>query len=316
MATPSSSQTDRALKRKHDDDRVHSSSDEETFDFTKKTWMSDIVFVVEGKRLYASKSILGLRSPVFRAMFGSDFSERNKTEVELPEKQYSDFLQFLQFLVPYRSKEISIGDCMVILPLVNEYQVDDLLKKCESVLQDSLTTMSFNNELLIQLFQLADRCNLKSVVECIANKLSLIDPKQLAQDLEVNLISSDLRQKLMERYFDRYQECQSELVQYSLNLDVPVNTGDFENAKGAKVKLAADISECTVLLDERKKVLSTTWFLLWNMRAAVSCLLFTSQPEKNLCLSWHLSLAYCKLNSPTGRVKQKSNFLCGVIIHH
>ncbi|WAR18275.1 hypothetical protein MAR_000113 [Mya arenaria] len=74
-------------------DEMESSMDEAekanpVLDFTVKTWKDDVAFVVEKKQMYAAKVVLALASPVFEAMFGSEFTERYQNEVELPGKQF------------------------------------------------------------------------------------------------------------------------------------------------------------------------------------------------------------------------------------
>ena len=53
--------------------------------------LSDVVFVIEGQRLPAIKSTLGLKSRVFRAMFSGNFSESKESEeTKLPEIPIKD----------------------------------------------------------------------------------------------------------------------------------------------------------------------------------------------------------------------------------
>ncbi|GMR54612.1 hypothetical protein PMAYCL1PPCAC_24808, partial [Pristionchus mayeri] len=43
----------------------------------------DVAFVINGEKIYANKAILAANSPVFKAMFFGDFSEKNEKEIEL-----------------------------------------------------------------------------------------------------------------------------------------------------------------------------------------------------------------------------------------
>ncbi len=74
-------------------------------DFSQPWAYADIVLLVEEKRLYASKMILSMWSPVFEAMFQDNFKEKNAKEIQLPGKKYNDVLEMLHVLHP-PNKEI------------------------------------------------------------------------------------------------------------------------------------------------------------------------------------------------------------------
>ena len=70
-------------------------------------WMgSDLVLLVEGKKLHTHRLILSLHSPVFEKMFNSDFKEKNSTEISLPGKSYEQIKEMLHALYE-RRKEIN-----------------------------------------------------------------------------------------------------------------------------------------------------------------------------------------------------------------
>lgn len=71
---------------------------------------SSIVFYVENRKLFASKEVLALCSPVFRNMFESDFRERSADCIPLPGKSYKDFVEFLLCLYPDTQKQLT-GTC-------------------------------------------------------------------------------------------------------------------------------------------------------------------------------------------------------------
>ena len=75
-------------------------------DFSDKWSYADVTFLVEGKRLWANRAILAMWSPVFEAMFGSDFKEKNATEIELPGKKFDSIRELLAVTHP-PNKEIS-----------------------------------------------------------------------------------------------------------------------------------------------------------------------------------------------------------------
>ena len=56
---------------------------------------SDAFFLVEEKKFHVHRALLSLMSPVFKAMFKSDFREKDQQEIPLPGKETKVFLSFL-----------------------------------------------------------------------------------------------------------------------------------------------------------------------------------------------------------------------------
>ena len=56
---------------------------------------SDAFFLVEEKKFHVHRALLSLMSPVFKAMFKSDFREKDQQEIPLPGKESKAFLSFL-----------------------------------------------------------------------------------------------------------------------------------------------------------------------------------------------------------------------------
>lgn len=75
-------------------------------DFSERWSFADVAFIVEGKQLWANRAILAMWSPVFQAMFGSDFKERQLSEIPLPEKKYDSVRELLCVTHP-PNKEIT-----------------------------------------------------------------------------------------------------------------------------------------------------------------------------------------------------------------
>ncbi|KAK7505154.1 hypothetical protein BaRGS_00003724 [Batillaria attramentaria] len=93
---------------------------------------TDVIFIVEQKKLYFNKMLLGMCSPVFKRMFTADFKEKSGKEIPLPEKKYGDMVAFLQQIHPLHCGEpITDTNISQILPLADEYDVDSIRKRCE-----------------------------------------------------------------------------------------------------------------------------------------------------------------------------------------
>ena len=77
-----------------DDETNNETSDEEE---EKRTIFrpTNITFVVEGQQLHLNKERLSENSVVFKAMFESNFKEKNMKSIPLHEKKWEDFEQFI-----------------------------------------------------------------------------------------------------------------------------------------------------------------------------------------------------------------------------
>jgi hypothetical protein len=138
-----------------------------TFGFTEKTWRTDLCLVVEGTKLYVAKVILSLSSPVFDAMFQSDFKEKSSDELELPGKKLTDVLEFLRCIYPNQRAQINRDNARAILPLLEEYLVFQHKSRCELVLLETITEETSTDELL-QLLKEACLYDLKALrARCI-----------------------------------------------------------------------------------------------------------------------------------------------------
>ena len=68
---------------------------------------SDVILVVENEKFHVHRLILSMNSPVFKAMFKSEFKEATDNEIPLPEKNASEVLDFLKQLYIQERQEIS-----------------------------------------------------------------------------------------------------------------------------------------------------------------------------------------------------------------
>nr|KAG5712572.1 hypothetical protein BaRGS_011546 [Batillaria attramentaria] len=66
---------------------------------------TDVIFIVEQKKLYFNKMLLGMCSPVFKRMFTADFKEKSEKEIPLPGKKHEDMVAFLQQIHPLHCGE-------------------------------------------------------------------------------------------------------------------------------------------------------------------------------------------------------------------
>jgi hypothetical protein len=89
--------------------------------FNKMSATNDFVLNVEGTKMFVSKSILSLASPVFERMFASDFKETSDNEMDLQGKKMGDVEEFLNIIYPVSLSKITYENVFRMLPLVEEY---------------------------------------------------------------------------------------------------------------------------------------------------------------------------------------------------
>ncbi|KAJ8311533.1 hypothetical protein KUTeg_010888 [Tegillarca granosa] len=83
------------------------SDSEEDNPFIEKEGITDIALVVEDEKLYVSKALLSIVSPVFKKMFLSNFKEVDAKELPLPGKKFKDVLEFLKVVYPNMQKPLN-----------------------------------------------------------------------------------------------------------------------------------------------------------------------------------------------------------------
>lgn len=139
--------------------------DPEYLDFTLVDELSSLTLIVESQHLHVHKEVLAAWSPVFKSMFTRDFKEKEQKEIELPDKKADEFIELLHCMYP-PIKPITDNNVYQLLPLVEEYQVVEVKKKCE----EFLLTKPGSMELLVtaQLYGLQHL--LTKCIECVRSK--------------------------------------------------------------------------------------------------------------------------------------------------
>ena len=99
---------------------------------------SDFKFIVEGKPINVHKAILRVRCEHFRSMFGTNWDESDKSELQMTQYSYPVYYAFLQYLY---TDEVSIApeEGIGLLDLANSYCESDLKEKCERLIRNGIT---------------------------------------------------------------------------------------------------------------------------------------------------------------------------------
>ena len=196
--------------------------------FTEPSSKSDVVLIVEDKRVYVSKTVLSLASPVFEAMFESDFKEKQNAEIPLPGKKYDDFIKFLLCFYPHSIKLITYNDVDALLPLADEYQVNYIQEKSEEILLYHLEKSILIDKTVVHILLLADKYALTKArakaVEIAASrsydKLTTVD--------EFTAISSQAKIDVLVIELQEKNKIMSDIATYFINVsNTPIRGCDF-----------------------------------------------------------------------------------------
>lgn len=104
--------------------------------FSKMAFGNDVALVVENKEIWVSRSFLRRYSPVFEALLTGEFKEKHQELIPMPDKYFSDIFEFIQCLFPCPTmKEIDIDNIFVLIPLADEYLVEDLKRRIQKFLE-------------------------------------------------------------------------------------------------------------------------------------------------------------------------------------
>lgn len=94
---------------------------------------SDIVLMVDDKKLNAHKSVLLARSPVFAAMFASDMAEKRESKISITDITYEALCEMLRFMYTGRVPEKEQVTVDLLLA-ADKYDLKGLRAACEEVL--------------------------------------------------------------------------------------------------------------------------------------------------------------------------------------
>jgi hypothetical protein len=110
----------------------------------------DITFIVEGKKITASKVILEARSEYFRTKFGGEWSDSNSTEITVSDVPFMVFQGLLYyFYTDSIFPHLSFMDGLKLLMLADQYLIHDfplevwLIKELEYNVENALHALSY-----------------------------------------------------------------------------------------------------------------------------------------------------------------------------
>ncbi|MED6201704.1 hypothetical protein PIB30_097654 [Stylosanthes scabra] len=98
--------------------------------FVNNPTLSDVTFLVEGKRFYAHRICLLASSDAFRAMFDGGYREKDAKDIEIPNIRWEIFELMMRFIYT-GSIEISLDIAQDLLRVADQYLLEGLKRLCE-----------------------------------------------------------------------------------------------------------------------------------------------------------------------------------------
>lgn len=159
---------------------------------------SDIKFDLDGKIVYAHKTILANRSDIFAAMFEQDMKENSQNKVEINDIDYEVFTEMLRFI--YTGKVNEFEKMAKSLLIVSEkYALEGLRVMCTKHLCGTLSTDNA--------FEYLDLADVHSIDELKTQAINFIVSR--AEDIE-NFAGfksiTDLHREILFEVFHRFAE--------------------------------------------------------------------------------------------------------------
>ncbi|GMT01370.1 hypothetical protein PENTCL1PPCAC_23544, partial [Pristionchus entomophagus] len=106
--------------------------------FYSPSRFSDVVFVVEGMKLYASKQILAHTSSFFEKMFFDDFEKSQEREIIMDDVSSEEFRITLDMIYDNRRK-FDDDNVEFLLKMADKYEITGFLERAEKFLLRAVT---------------------------------------------------------------------------------------------------------------------------------------------------------------------------------
>uniref|UniRef100_A0A452Z240 BTB domain-containing protein n=1 Tax=Aegilops tauschii subsp. strangulata TaxID=200361 RepID=A0A452Z240_AEGTS len=104
--------------------------------YVNSSTLSDVTFLVEGKRFYAHRIALLASSDAFRAMFDGGYREKDARDIEIPNIRWDVFELMMRFIYT-GSVEVTNELAQDLLRAADQYLLEGLKRLCEyTIAQD------------------------------------------------------------------------------------------------------------------------------------------------------------------------------------
>ncbi|KAL3890961.1 hypothetical protein ACJMK2_003230 [Sinanodonta woodiana] len=192
-----------------------------TADLFKKTELTDITLIVEGKELHFAKYPLIAGSTVFANMI-----KKENSRLVLHGVRYIDMIVFLKCLHPKTLEVITDSNLEHVARIAHRFKQERILHRCEEYILEKFNQDEMYPDFLFYL-KVADQCKMNEVIQvgvsservkkAFFSRYSYEFPytggyennedfKELSADTKVQILSSRLRFMEKETTSDSYEE--------------------------------------------------------------------------------------------------------------
>ncbi|KAG8370723.1 hypothetical protein BUALT_Bualt13G0013000 [Buddleja alternifolia] len=119
--------------------------------------LSDVTFLVEGKRFYAHRICLLASSDAFRAMFDGGYRERDAKDIEIPNIRWDVFELMMRYIYT-GSVDVNLDIAQDLLRAADQYLLEGLKRLCEYAIAQDISV-----ENVSLMFELSEAFNALSL---------------------------------------------------------------------------------------------------------------------------------------------------------
>ena len=106
--------------------------------YVNNSTLSDVTFVVEGRKFHAHRIALLASSDIFKSMFDGEYKESSAAEIPIPNIRWEVFEAMMRCIYT-GSVKVPPELAQELLEAADQYMLDTLKKLCEKVISDELT---------------------------------------------------------------------------------------------------------------------------------------------------------------------------------
>ncbi|KAL3517573.1 hypothetical protein ACH5RR_020162 [Cinchona calisaya] len=125
--------------------------------YVNNSTLSDVTFLIEGKRFYAHRICLLASSDAFRAMFDGGYRERDAKDIEIPNIRWDVFELMMRYIYT-GSVEVDLDVAQDLLRAADQYLLEGLKRLCEYAIAQDISV-----ENVSLMFELSEAFNAMSL---------------------------------------------------------------------------------------------------------------------------------------------------------